>query len=243
MAKLTPEKRKKMEKLIYDTFSALDPTKANTEKYQQMFSKMSNVQFDEFFKKLFSSEDNYLILDIADYERNLDMDKVNAAANLLKIPLYEKINMPYLDNNKENPIQSMYEVPVGYLHIKRMQQMLNKKNSSSTETTSRNMLTGQVTAHDKNARSSDMENFNLVVLDGSKPLMQELMGPRGDDMVMMNEMLQQIAVNGYASLDKMTNKLENKTALNTIDVFFMGVGLKTDLVTKGLVLNSTLNEK
>lgn len=243
MAKLTPEKRKKMEKLIYDTFSALDPTKANTEKYQQMFSKMSNVQFDDFFKKLFSNEDNYLILDIADYERNLDMDKVNAAAKLLKVPLYEKINMPYLDNNKENPIQSMYEVPVGYLHIKRMQQMLNKKNSSSTETTSRNMLTGQVTAHDKNARSSDMENFNLVVLDGSKPLMQELMGPRGDDMVMMNEMLQQIAVNGYASLDKMTNKLENKTALNTIDVFFMGVGLKTDLVTKGLVLNSTLNEK
>lgn len=239
---LTPEKRKKMEKMIYDTFNALDPTKANTERYQQMFAKMSDSQFDSFFKELFSNENNYLILDIVDYERSLNMDKVNAAAKVLNIPLYEKLNMPYLDMDTENPIQSMYEVPVGYLHIKRMQQMLNKKNSSSTETTSRNMLTGQVTAHDKNARSSDMENFNLVVLDGSKPLMQELMGPRGDDMVMMNEMLQQISLNGYASLDKMTNKPENKTALNTIDVFFMGVGLKTDLVTKGMVLNSTLNK-
>ena len=93
------------------------------------------------------------------------------------------------------------------------------------------MLTGQVTGEDKNSRSSDMENLNLVAINANETL-KELLGPRADDNVMKNEMLQQIALTGNVTLSNMTNDLENKTALNTLNVFFTGMGFRTDLITK-----------
>lgn len=224
-------KRKKIEKLVYDVFSALDPTGANTERYQDMFGKMKDVEFDKFIKELLSNEDNYLILDIADYERDMRMENVEAAAKVLDIPLYEYIVMPHVNGDKENPVVSKFPVPVMYLHMKRMQQMVNKKNSTSIESSKRNMLTGQVTGEDKNSRSSDMENLNLVAINADNTL-KELLGPRADDNVMKNEMLQQIALTGNVTLSNMTNDLENKTALNTLNVFFTGMGFRTDLITR-----------
>ena len=47
---ITPLKRQKMEKVIYDTFSALDKTGANTKKYKTLLSNMPDNQFYKFFK-------------------------------------------------------------------------------------------------------------------------------------------------------------------------------------------------
>lgn len=224
-------KRKKIEKLVYDVFTALDPSGTNTERYQQLLGQMKDSEFDKFIKELLSNENNYLILDMADYERDLKMENVEAAAKVLNIPLYEYIVMPHINGDKENPVVSKFPVPVMYLHMKRMQQMLNKKNSTSIESSKRNMLTGQVTGEDKNSRSSDMENLNLVAINADNTL-RELLGPRADDNVMKNEMLQQIALTGNVTLSNMTNDLENKTALNTLNVFLTGMGFRTDLITK-----------
>ena len=49
---ITPLKRQKMEKVIYDTFSALDKTGANTKKYKALLSNMSDNQFDKCSKLL-----------------------------------------------------------------------------------------------------------------------------------------------------------------------------------------------
>ena len=40
---ITPETRQKCEELIYKTFSAIDPTGANTEYYQKLFADMSDA--------------------------------------------------------------------------------------------------------------------------------------------------------------------------------------------------------
>ena len=149
--------------------------------------------------------------------------------------------MPFKNISLTEPSVTKCEVPVGYIHIKRMQQILVKKNSTSTDISSRSPLTGQVVNRDKNARDSDQENFALVTLDAVDTL-REFMGPRSDDFVMKGEMYSQIATNGYVSLDSLTNKVENKTTLNTIDVFLIGMGLKSDLITDGLVFKKTLNE-
>lgn len=237
---MTIEKKKKMTDLIYKVFGSLDPSGQNTEKYKNMFESMSLNQFDAFCKKLFSNKNNYLILDIADYERHLKMEHIKKAAKVLNIPLFEKMALPYENMDTENPVITKYPVPVGYMHLKRMQQMLNKKNSTSTEASSRNMLSGQVSGHDKNSRSSDMENYNLCVLDGLDNVMKEFLGPRADDLVMQNEMEQQIATNGVVSIKSMTNDVKNKTALNTLNVFMLGMGLQTDLVTKNMILPKTI---
>lgn len=236
---ITPAKRKKIESIIYDTFSALDPSEINTDKYKAMFKSMSDSQFDTFLKNIFKDDDQYLILDIVDYENSLKMEYVEKAAKIIGVPLFEKIAMPYIDNNKETPIVTKYEVPVGYIHMKRMQQILTKKNSTSTEISSRSQLTGQVIGRDKNARGSDQENFALVTL-GSENSLRELLGPRADDRVMKDQMHIEIAKKGYVSINELPDRVENKTTLNTVDAYLIGMGIKSDLVTDGLVLKKTL---
>lgn len=238
---ITPTKRKEMENLIYKVFSALDPSETNTNKYKAMFSKMSDSQFDKFCKDLFANEDLYLILDIVNYERDLTIEQIEEAAKILDVPLMERVAMPFVNGDTDNPILTKYEVPVGYLHIKRMQQILSKKNSTSTDISSRSALTGQVVAKDKNARESDAETFSLVTL-GAENSLRELLGGRADDLTMKTEMYSEISKKGYVSLNELTNNVENKTTLNTVDTYLIGCGIKSDLVTKSLALPKTLKK-
>jgi len=238
---ITPKKRKEMESLIYSVFSALDPTETNTDKYKAMFSPMSDAQFDKFFKNLFENDDLYLILDTVNYERDLTIEQIEDAAKILGVPLMEKVAMPFVNGNKDNPVLTKYEVPVGYLHIKRMQQILSKKNTTSTDISSRSQLTNQVVGKDKNARESDAETIALVTL-GAENSLKELLGGRADDSVMKTEMYSEIAKKGYVSLNELTNNVENKTTLNTVDTYLIGCGIKSDLVTKSLALPKTLKQ-
>lgn len=237
---MTKDKRLKMENLIYNVFQALDPTGVNTTKYKNMFSPMSDNEFDKFFKDLFANDDMYLILDTVDYERDLTMDNIEKAANVLKVPLFEKVFMPHVNMNKDEPPVTKFEVPVGYAHLKRLQQILSKKNTTSTNVNIRSAITGQVSGKDKSVRDSDQENFALTTI-GAIDALREFMGPRADDLVMMNEMNSDIARKGYTTLSSMTNKVENKTTLNTVDVMLIGMGIKSDLITDGLVVKKTLD--
>ena len=60
-------------------------------------------------------------------------------------------------------------------------------------------------------------------------------------MMMKQEMSSQIANQGYVSLDDLESDPANKTTLNTVDVYLMGMGLKSDLVTSGLMLKRTID--
>ena len=239
---MNPTKRKKMETLIYEVFNKLDPTGTNTNKYRAKFHDMSDAQFDAFFKQFFNNDKEYLTLDIVEYERGLDIDKIEDAAKVLNIPLFEDLYMPHLTMDKDNVICAKYQCAVGYLNIKRPQQMVHKKNGLSISNNKRSSLTGQVSASDKNGRESDMENSMLLVV-GANDILREMNGPRADDMVMKNQMNTAINTNGYVSLDQLENDPSNKTALNTIDVFMLGMGLKTDLVTSGLMLKRTIKDQ
>lgn len=234
---ISKAKRKEMETLIYTVFDALDPSKTNSSKYRDMFKKLSDQQFDSFFRELFKNDDQYLILDTVDYENDLKIEYIQKACNLLGVELFEYIAMPFINGSAEDPVVSAYPIPNGYAHIKRMQQTLAKKNSTSIEISQRSPLTGQVTRDDKNTRDSDVENFSWATLDADDVL-RELNGPRADDMVMKTQMYQQISKNGFTSLNTLESDVFNKTTLNTVDVFYIGSGLKTDLVTDGMLVRT-----
>ena len=237
---MTKPKRAKMEKLIYDTMDKLDPTGVNVTKYRNLFKAMSDQQFDLYFKKLFASEVDFLTLDVIDYEIDLRLEHVEAAAKVLGVPLMEHVAMPYVNMDNDNPIVTKQPVITGYLHIKRMQQTLSKKNSTSTDIGERSALTGQVTGKDKNGRDSDTENFALVTLDANDTL-KEFLGPRADDRVMKAEMYSDISRKGYANLSGLTNDVNNKATLNAVDAYLIGMGIKSDLITDGLILPKTLD--
>ena len=67
-----------------------------------------------------------------------------------------------------------------------------------------------------------------------------MLGPRADDMVMKDEMYSAITNKGYVSINDLTDDVANKTSLNTVDVYFLSMGIKTDLITRDLVIKKTL---
>lgn len=233
-------KREKMEKLTYDFFNLFDPTGRNTNYYKTKFKAMTDAEFDKFFKVLFAQKDPYITATMVDYENPMEMKNLEATAEFLNVPIFERVVMPYASTDPDNPIITKHECLVGYLNLKRMQQINFKKLGLSTDTGERNMLTGQVTGHDKNSRNSDAETTALLTIGAHKSL-KEFMSARADDMVMKREMNQKIMKDGYVALGDLTDLPENKTALNTTAAFFIGSGLITDLVSKDYVLPKSLD--
>lgn len=233
--------KSEMTALIYKFFTAFDTSGTNTKKYKDMFEPMGPATFKSWFKGFFAEEDAYLILDIVDYERTITLDDIERAAKVIKIPLFEYVYTPHITMNGK-VIRTREKVPVGYIHVKRTQQTIAKKNGVSISSDQRSSLTGQVTGADRNGRESDLENSMLVAM-GLTNTLKELNGPRADDATAKREMLSDIAKQGYVRQADLTNDVGNKATLNTVDTYFMGMGLKTDLVTKGLMLRTTLNEE
>lgn len=100
----------------------------------------------------------------------------------------------------------------------------------------------QVTGDDKNSRVSDSDGFALTVVEADCAL-KEFMGARADDMHAKQQMLKKINQEGYVKLSDLSSDVDNKVALNTLDVFYLGAGIKTDLITPGLALKDTINNK
>lgn len=233
--------RKEIEQLIYDVFDAIDPSGTNTQKYRSHFEGMSDTEFEKFMKSFLKNDEEQFILDIVEFEHDLTMDKCEKAAKVLGIPLMEYVYMPWLTMDKENVVVSKEKCLVGYINVKRPQQMVHKKNGISISNTKISALTNQVVDHDKNARDSDIEASMLVAL-GADEILKELHGPRADDPVMKREMNQSIATKGYVSLEDLTNSPTNKVTLNTINTFLLSMGLKSDIVTDSYILPKTSEE-
>jgi hypothetical protein len=232
------EKRKKIEEMVLTTMSKIDPTMINTDKYRVFFKSMKTIEdFEKWINKFLKDDTLNLYMEFLPYKNEPVLDNLYKAGKYLNVPLDEYIYLKH-DGNKNNPIRTPYKVPVGYVMIKRLQQMLMKKNSFSLEIDQRNQKTNQLTGDDKIARISDLETFSLQAYEADEAL-KEFFGPRGDDDVAKTEMYKTISTQGYVRQSDLTNDVKNKRTLNTVDCYFLGAGLKTDLVTNDLKLLRT----
>ena len=227
--------RLEIEKLIYDTFKALDPTGVNSKKWKEFFSTMNNEKFAQFMKKFLNDDSENFMLDIVDFERDLKMEHCEAAAKVLNIPLMEYVFMPHVTMDKNHVVVTKEPALVGYINVKRTQQMVHKKNSMSISNKRKSSFTGQVVDKDKNARDTNIESSMLVAL-GADKILEELHGPRADDTVMKTQMNKSIATKGYVLLDELDNLPTNKVTLNTVNTFLLGAGIKSDLISSTYIL-------
>ena len=225
------DRRKVFMDYLDSILNTLDPSGANSKLYHEKFDKMSDNQFDSYIKRFFEDDKQNFYLEIVEYERDLTMENINACADMMGVPLYERIALPYLTGDKENVLVSKSEVPVGYIHEKRMPQTLMKKSAASIKIDKRNPKTGQVVGEDKNARNSDSEVYSLATL-GAMQFLRESLGARADDMKSKNEMYAAIAKNGYVSLEELSDDVRDKVAINTFDVYFLMQGLRTNMVDR-----------
>ena len=231
--------RKAIEKLIYDTLDALDPSGYNSQEYKDKFKSMKDTEF----KKFINSDENFY-LEIEHFTKNnLTLDKIEKAAKIINIPLMEYVYLPFENElDPSNPIKTKVPVAVGYIHTKRVQQTLSKKNSFSINIESRNMKTNQITASDKNGRISDSDNFAMMAINAEFGL-KEFLAPRSDDMQMKQKMISDIATKGYVQLKDLPDSIDNKQSLNLLDVYFTGATLKTNLVSTGYLFRRSIKSK
>ena len=234
--------RQAMERKIYSVFDKMDPSGKNTKHYKELLGSLDDKKFEKFMVDMFNDPNIFLCLEMAAYENEPTDEGIEAAANELGIELYEYVAFPHMSTDPNHPFVTPEKVPVGYIHIKRLQQMKRKKNSTSTDINHRDGKTGQVTGDAKNARNSDMEAFAMSTY-GATEALKEFMGPRADNMRAKNEFYADIAKNGYADLSRLTDDPSDRKALNTLNSYLICMGLLSDLVSPGYVLKSTLDEK
>lgn len=218
-------------------YDILDPSGDNSKMFHIKWKDVTDDEFDKQIRKFFDDEKEQFYLEIIEYERDLSLDNVMKCAEFMKIPLFEYVALPHINGSLDNVVVTKEPVPVGYIHAKRLQQTLLKKNTGSISIKKRNPITGQVANEDKNARNSNVETYSLVA-SGADMALKEFMGPRADDMRAKNQMYSNIARDGFVSLSELDSNPEDKIALNTLDEYFTMQGIRTNLVMPLSVLPS-----
>ena len=203
-------KRKNIEAKIRDTLSALDPSGINAKKYQDMFNSMDDKQFAKWMDAFLANEQSNFRVDIEEFgdnSRKIQYDKVEAAAKVLGIKIFEYVYMPFASSNPDHPIRTNRPVLVGYLNFKRTQQLVSKKTGLAL---------------------SDTERDDLV---GGDTVISELCGARGDNLTEYDAVLSSINEHGSVKLADVKTNAYDKPTLLLADMYFKAMGLKTDIVS------------
>lgn len=228
------EKRKKIEKLIDETMILMDPTGINSRKYKDMFQVMSDDDFSDWITKFLADEKSNFRVDIEEFgdgSRSLKFENVEKAAEHLGVKLFEYIYMPHLSSNPNRPVRSKQPVLVGYLNIKRVQQLATKKTGLSLSDNNRDEMTNSAKGESKGGTMTGIEN-ELLAGVGADEILSELSGARADNIAEYDNMLSSIAQTGSVKLEDIKTGVYDKPTLLQSDLYFMAMGLKTDIVSE-----------
>lgn len=238
MKTVTPEIRQKCEELIYKTFSAIDPTGANTQYYQQLFADMT----DEQFTRLISGRLPFRY-HVAPFDNEPKMPDIFEAFKVLNKPLMEKVKLPYLAKNSNGePIESK-ECLVGYLNIKRLKQMLTKKNNTAIEINKRDMkLTGRLQNEDKGGLESNKEFEGALAL-GLEYTAAEYARVKAASMKAKAEAYNTINVKGEVSFDDIDTEKTDSIPKNSLNVYLIGANLHSNLIDEDYYNPQTLRKR
>ena len=92
------------------------------------------------------------------------------------------------------------------------------------------MKTNQVTGKSKTSRISDADNNALNVI-GANFALKEFMGPRADSSDSKADMYRDISLYGYCYQKDLSDNINEKQTLNTVNTLLLGAGFETDLLT------------
>jgi hypothetical protein len=227
-------RRKRIEELVYNVFTALDPTGINTKKYQAMFQSMSDQAFQKWVTAFLSDPKSGFRWDIEEYgdgSRAPKFENIEKASKVLGIKLFEYVYIPHVSSNKNRPVRTKHPVLVGYQPAKRTQQLGSKKTNISLSDTNRDDMTGAAKGDAKSGTTTGIES-ELLSGVGADEVISEFNGMRGDNTEEYNNAIAEIASTGSVKLENVkTNPFDKKTLLMA-DLYLIGMGLKTDLITE-----------
>lgn len=228
------DKRKKIEDVIDKTLSLMDPTGINAKKYRNMFQTMSDKQFSDWITKFLADEKSNFRLDIEEFgdgSRTIKYENVEKAAKFLNIPIFENVYIPHVSSNPNRPVRTKQPVLVGYLNIKRPQQLVTKKTGLAITDKNRDEQTGAAKGDSKGGTTTGIEN-ELLAGVGGDIILSEFCGARGDNVAEYDNMIASIAEHGSVKLEDIKTNAYDKPTLMQADLYFKAMGLKTDLISE-----------
>ena len=248
MNKTLSEKRKLITEMILNVIEILGNGKHddNYERLSIFLSGMSDKEFEAWAKSCNDPNNPDQLEDtIQLYYDQFDIPKLSSikeALDYINVPMEEYV---YFKDVLKDGVRTTVPVPVGYLPIKRQQQMLSKKNKYTVDADDIDSKTGQVKGDSKVAAISDNEAIGLISMGGDVVL-KELFGPRGSNQNQKQEMYRQIARNGYFNIDDAKNKdddMTKHTAVNTLNMYLLASGLRSDLIVNSLKTSYTIKKE
>ena len=228
--------RLKAERLVYEVMDILDKSGRNTDFWKEEFSKMSDAQF-----KSYISNDFPFYFQTGAFKEP-SMKQIVQALDKINVPLLERLYMPYKYKDKNGRPMKTKECLVVYLPIKRMKQLLTKKNGMSISTKTRDMKTGLLTGVDKNGKESDRE-FESLAICGLDNSIKEFSRSRADSMEDKSVMNNTIKNLGQVYLKDLPDDPADSLSKNLLSAYFIGAQLYTNLVNEDYMTPYTMSLK
>lgn len=231
------KQRQEAESLIYRVMDTLDKTKTNSDYYKKIFAKMSDDDFLKFCKRRLPFRFHQELFKIEP-----KMYDIIDAFKVLDKPLLEKVKLPYYFINKDGePVESK-ECLVIYIHLKRMKQMITKKNSTAINIEKRDMKTGLLTGGDKGGKETDREFESLAIM-GLDYTMDEFARPKADAMSAMSQMSNLIMSQGFVSEKELNITKDDSLGKNLLNVYLIGAHIHSNLIDTDYMTPNTAKNK
>ena len=227
-------KRQMVQDTFIKTLSLMDPTLINAKKYEKFFNSMNDAQFAKWIKDFLADDKSNIRLDIEEFgdgSRTLKYENIEKAADYLGIKLFEYVYIPHVSSNPNRPIRTKQPVLVGYLNVKRTQQLVTKKTGLALNDDDRDDMTGAVKGDAKGGTTTGIEN-ELLAGVGATDILSEITGARADNVTEYDNMLRSIAETGSVKLADIKTNAYDKPTLLAADLYFAAMGLKTDLISE-----------
>jgi hypothetical protein len=190
----------------------------------QKYFSMSDEEFEQFCKRRlpFRFHEEVFTIEPKMYD-------IFDAFKILDKPLLEKVKLPYIYTNKDGvPVESK-EALVIYIHLKRMKQMLTKKNNTAIDIDKRDMKTGLLIGEDKGGKETDSEFESLATM-GLEYTMDEFATPKADAMAAMSQMSNTILAKGYVSDKDIDVTKDDSIGKNLLNTYLIGSHIHSNLV-------------
>lgn len=189
--------RKAAQDFILDMIEKICPGGENLSIYQDLFSKMSDKDFDDFMVKLESGESVLAIISPNFGKSKLSVERNLAVAKELGHNFFERI---WIEGKDDTPT---YLTPIPYMVVdfplRRQAQLLIKKIRIPENNKSVDDLTGQPTGKSKGSKITYPE-IQILAAMGLDNSLVELLKYRGGDVKGFNAMNRMIARSGGVSM-------------------------------------------
>lgn len=169
-----------------------------------------------------SNIDKHLYFTIRPFKEP-SLDDIKDASKVINVPLEEYIYYPDANN-----VVTKVKVPVGYIPIRFLNQVIGKKVSQSHKVNEINTATGMLTNGSKVGQFSPDESLAMFSYGLEKEILPEFFNMRGDNLEARGSMEREIINKGYVSLNEVSDSRTGQVQ-KTLDAYLLGAGLKSNL--------------